>query len=283
MSVVYGSTSGVALELEPVTDGTPGIRVTVSGVPSTTTFGLTRLCEGDSLTVQGWRARPITDSDVSVDWAAPLNRPVTYNLTQDGSVVATATMTLPYDSAVIQDPLQPEKWLRVNTLAKEPGALTMRAEALKSIPYASKSNQIMVMGSRLPVAFGGQVQAASKVNSSVSSYDPATAAQFRELAQSTPILLLRTTEDMVPLPAVCYLLADVTEEPVTVHMGGNLTRWQVTGDLVAAVMQAAVSGFITYDDVQQLLAGYTYDDVQAKAAGTTYLDWQKNPLIFSTL
>jgi len=48
-------------------------------------------------------------------------------------------------------------------------------------------------------------------------------------------------------------------------------------------LRAAVTGSVTYDQVQQLLAGYTYDQVQAKAAATTYLDWQKNPLIFSTL
>jgi hypothetical protein len=88
---------------------------------------------------------------------------------------------------------------------------------------------------------------------------------------------------MVPLPALSYLCAEVVEQPVTVHYGGTLTRWAVTGDLVSAVMQAAISGFVTYDEVQQLLAGVTYDEVQAAYSGLTYLDVQKNPLIFADL
>ena len=104
------------------------------------------------------------------------------------------------------------------------------------------------------------------------------------IIQGTPILLIRSLPKMVGIPALAYLNGDVGQTPFTTHLpGGHQQYWTVTGDLIAAVLQAAVTGSVTYDQVQQLLAGYTYDQIQTRAAATTYLAWQKNPLIFSTL
>jgi hypothetical protein len=253
-------------------------------VATTTTFTLQRLCEGATVTVPGWRAKQFIDSYSELDWAAPINRPVTYSLLVNEVVVVSATITLSTPYAWIQDPIQPDKCLPVKTGGINPGFLTMDGPSLKSVAYKSKSSAIDIIGSAYPVAFGGQVAAASGVNASMKADDNATSAAFRAIATGTPILLLRTTSDMVPLPALAYLQAQVVEQPLTVHWGtSQLTAWSVTGDLVAAVLQAAITGTVTYDQVQQLLAGYSYDQVQAKAAATTYLDWQKNPLIFSTL
>lgn len=283
MTVVY-SVGGIAtLELETLEGPPPAVRVTVSGVAATTTFTLTRLCEGRTITVPGWREKTFIDSFVDTDWCAPLNRPVTYSLLVNGSAVASATITLTSDSAWLQDPLQPDQSVPVMTGGINPGFMTMDGQSLQSVTYDNKANAIGVLGSPYPVLFGGQVTAGSGINASMKSDDPTMAAKFRAIVQGTPVLLLRTTADMVPLPALCYLLAKTSERPINVHFGGSLTAWSVTGDLVAAVMQAAITGSVTYDEVQQLLAGYTYDQVQTLAAGTTYLDWQKNPLIFSTL
>ena len=283
MTVVFAAGGIASLELETIDGTPPSVRVTVSGVASTTTFTLTRLCEGRTTTVPGWRAKTFIDTLVDSDWAAPINRPVTYSLLVNGSIVASATITLTSDSAWVQDPLQPDKCLPVKTGGINPGFLTMDGPSLKSVAYKNKSNAIDIIGSDLPVPFGGQVNGGSGINASMKADDNETSAAFRLIVKDAPILLLRTTVDMVPLPPLAYLLAQPVEQPVTVHWGGGLTAWSVTGDLVAAVMQAAITGSVTYDEVQQLLAGYTYDDVQALAAATTYLDWQKNPLIFSTL
>lgn len=283
MTVVYAVGGIATLELETVDGSPPSVRVTVSGVAATTTFTLTRLCEGRTTTVPGWRAKQFIDTMVDIDWAAPLNRPATYSLLVNGSVVAAATITLTSATAWLQDPLQPDKCLPVKTGGINPGFLTMDGPALKSVTYKNSSSVIDIIGSDYPVAFGGQVSAGSGINASMKADDNETSAAFRTIVTGTPILLLRTTADMVPLPPLAYLQAQAAEQPVTVHWGGALTAWAVTGDLVAAVMQAAVTGSVTYDEVQQLLSGYTYDDVQAFAAATTYLDWQKNPLIFSTL
>lgn len=283
MTVVFAAGGIASLELETIDGTPPSVRVTVSGVASTTTFTLTRLCEGRTTTVPGWRAKTFIDTLVYSDWVAPLNRPVTYSLLVNGSIVASATITLPSDTAWIQDPLQPDKCLPVKGDGINPGFLTMDGPALKSVTYRNKSNAIDILGSEYPVPFGGQVSAGSGINASMKADDNETSAAFRLIVADAPILLLRTTLDMVPLPPLAYLLAQAVEQPITVHWGFGLTAWSVTGDLVAAVMQAAITGSVTYDEVQQLLAGYTYDEVQALAAATTYLDWQKNPLIVSTL
>jgi hypothetical protein len=288
MAVVVAIGGVATLQLESLVDDFPAalpprVRVTVTGVASAMTFSLTRLCEGESWVVPGWRARRFTDSDVDVDWAAPLNRPILYTLMADGVPVCTASIVLVSDSAIIQDPIQPDKFLPVYTSGRNPGGLTMRADALQSVDYSAQSSLIPVMGSRYGVGIGGQVQAGSKISCSVVSDDAVTASGFRALRSEAPILLLRPSLDMVPLPALAYLLADVQEQPVTVHMGGSLTRWNVSGDLVSAVVQAAVSGFVTYDEVQQLLAGVSYDEVQAVFSGLTYLDVMKDPLSYAAL
>lgn len=286
MTVVFATGGLAALQLESLVDPAPAalpprVRVTVTNVASPLTFTLTRLCEGESWTVPGWRARTFTDSDVDVDWVAPLNRPVTYTLSANGSAICTATIILESETAIIQDPIQPDKFLPVLTDGRKAGYLTMSSQALQSVDYLSGGNNIQVMGSAYPVRIGGGVTAAAGVNATVVSDDAVTASAFRKLRAQAPILCLRTTADMVPLPPLAYLAAEVSEQPLTVHIGGTLTRWSVTGDLVSAVLQAAISGFVSYDQVQQLLAGVTYTQVQTAYSGLTYLDVQKDPLIYA--
>jgi hypothetical protein len=288
LTVVYASGGLAALTLESIVDESPAalpprVRVTVTEVASSLTFTLTRLCEGESWAVPGWKSRTFTDSDTDIDWAAPLNRPVTYTLSANGSAICTATIVLESEDAIIQDPIQPDRFLAVKTSGVNPGYLTMTSDALTSLEYRADQSRVQVMGSPYPVALGGQVTAASRVNVSVASDDAVTAAAFRKLRAGSPILLLRTTTDMVPLPSLAYLSAEVAEQPVTVHMGGSLTRWNVTGDLVSAVVQAAISGFVTNDEVQQLLAGVLNSEVDLAYSGLTNLDVQKNPLVYADL
>lgn len=283
MSPIYGA-AGI-LSLEALTDyPCPRVRLTLTGLgASVVTVKITRTNGAASLTVPGALEWELVDSGVLTDYACPLNIQTTYTLWVDGVIADVKTITLASETAWIQDPRQPDRALPVLTGEDEPGALTMRSEALKDISYPALAGTMDVMGDPLPVAFGGQRMAPKGVNTSVSAYDAAGADAFRELISEAPILLLRTTSDMVPLPPLVYLLADVAERPQNVHIGGSFTAWSVVGQFVRPVLQQVISGFLTYDDVQAVLGVYTYDEVQALAAGTTYLDWQKNPLIFTTL
>lgn len=284
MTVVIATSGSITLELEPVDGTPPAVRVTVSGVTSTTVFTLQRLCEGRTVTVPGWRARQFVDSVVDMDWAAPTNRPITYTLLVNGVTVTSATVTLPSAYAWLQDPLQPEKSLRFGLTRDSVGTAVLDHKSLKQFTYKANAGTMQVLGAPEPTVFGGQRQASSGVAYQIRTITEADAAVMETLIDETPILLVRPLPKMVGVPAVAYLVGDVVQVPFTTHLPGEHQRyWSVTGDVVAAVLKAAVSGSVTYDQVQQLLAGYTYDQVQAKAAATTYLDWQKNPLIFSTL
>lgn len=283
MTVVYAVGGIATLELETVDGEPPAVRVTVSGVAALTTFTLTRLCEGLTETVPGWRAKQFIDSYSEKDWAAPTNRPVTYSLLVGGSVVAAATITLTTPYAWLQDPLQPNKCMPF-ALRAGTGKASLASGSLKAVQYAAESSLIGIMGASRPVAFGGQRGAAAGIVHRIRTYTEADADKVLNIIEDAPILLIRTLPGMRGVPALTYLNAGVGREQFTTHIPGSAQEyWTLTGDLVAAVMQAAITGSVTYDDVQQLLSGYTYDQVQAKAAATTYLDWQKNPLIFSTL
>lgn len=284
MTVVISTDGSAVLELETVDGTPPSVRVTVSGVATMTTFTLQRLCEGKTITVPGWRAKQFIDSYSEQDWAAPTNRPVTYTLLVNGVVVASATITLPSAYAWLQDPLQPDKCLRFVLSRDTAGTAVLDLKSLKQFTHKGNAGTMQIMGSPEPVVFGGQRQAASGLTYQIRTITEADANTMTSLIGETPILLVRPLPDMVGVPAVAYLNGDVVQVPFTTHLPGEHQQyWTVTGDLIASVLQAAITGSVTYDQVQQLLAGYTYDQVQAKAAATTYLDWQKNPLIFSTL
>ena len=284
MSVVYSTGGSAVLELETLDGPPPGVRVTVSGVSVMTVFTLTRLVDGQTQTVPGWRAKRFVDSLVDTDWVAPTNRPVTYTLSANGAVVAAATITLTTPYAWIQDPLQPDKNMPLALNGAVPGMATLDDKSLKAFDYKSASTEIPIMGSAYAVAFGGQRMEAAGVMHRLRTFTAADAATLREVIREAPILLIRPLPKMTGLPALAYVSGDVRREPFTTHLpGGGQEYWTVTGNLVAAVMQAAITGSVTYDQVAQLLAGYTYGQIQTRAAGTTYLDWQKNPLIFSTL
>jgi hypothetical protein len=284
MSVVYAVGGIATLELETLDGPPPAVRVTVSAVAAMTTFTLTRLADGRTQTVPGWREKTFIDSYVDTDSAVPTNRPVTYSLLVNGAVAAAATITLTTLYAWIQDPLQPDKNMPLALSGRVAGMATLDDKSLKSFDYKAAGTEIPIMGSSLPVVFGGQRMDASGVLHRLRTFTDADAALLREIIREAPILLIRPLPEMTGLPALAYVNGDVKREPFTTHLpGGTQQYWTVTGNLVAAVMQAAITGSVTYDEVQQLLAGYTYDEVQTLAAGTTYLDWQKNPLIFSTL
>lgn len=290
MSPIYGATGFLDVEVvyADVVGGTPTaapkVVLTVTGLGVTTVrVKITRSVSGESLTVPGALEWEVIDSGVLTDYAAPLNVQTTYTLYVDGVIADVKTVTVVSETAWLQDPRQPDRALPVHVDRRVPGAVTLRDEALKEINYPARASSMEVMGDPIPVSFGGQRGAPRGVNVSMSAHDADTADTFRELISEAPILLLRTVKDMVPLPPMVYLLAEVTERPLNVHIGYSLTAWSVVGDFVRPVMQQVISGFLTYDDVQDVLGVYTYDEVLALAAGTTYLDWEKNPLIFETL
>lgn len=289
-AIFHVTTPGIPIAGKTLSDLPPRIRATVSGVTGTKVYQLKRTAGGETHTVPAWVARSVSDSDVDVDWWAPINRDITYQLIEATSgVVATATIRLDSAAAILQDPIQPDKFIRVSGKQRVPNWATMLEGSTAKVQYGSGPNTVPILGSRYGVALGGQVNRGQGIPEILSTYSEDAANTFRTMVLEGGVLwLLRTTQDMKALPPLSYLAGAFTEEPITSMFDDaakGITHWTVTGDLVEAVMQAAKSGYITYDQVQALLGGYTYDQVQTKytAAGLKYLDVQKNPLVYNTL
>ena len=283
MAVGLGTESPYFLEAEAVYDGPPRTRLTVYNVPEDSVIGLWWFSGRESGPVQGYRSWRVTGFGIAHDWAAPLNREVTYAVVVDGEAVASADITLVSDVAWLQDPLHPDMGLPVSSHELKSGHLLMDSKAINQATYTNNGNSAQVMGSRYPRFNAGLRSAASDVSLTMWSDDEPTESAFRGMVLDSPVLLLRPLPRHRLLPPLAYIAADVTEDQRTVRLGQNLVHWTVAGNLVQAVLQAAQSGFITYQDVQDLLGGFTYGEVQQAAQATTYLDWQKNPLLFSNL
>lgn len=266
----------------------PRVRVTVSGFVGTKTFSLARSCGGDTHTVPGWVARTFGDSDIDTDWWAPLNRPITYTLSDSTGVLATATIQLDSNAAILQDPVLPDKFIRVTAKGQRiPNWATMREGSTGQVRYGQGPTVVPILGSKYGVALGGQSNRGQGIPELLSTYTEDMANRFRDMVlQGSVVWLLRTTQDMKALPPLAYLAGAFAETPVNAmyeEPGKAVTHWDVTGDLVQAVMQVAKSGYVTYDQVQALLAGLTYNQVQTKYTGLQYLAVQQNPRLYETL
>ncbi|MGP5162559.1 hypothetical protein [Arthrobacter rhombi] len=272
-----------AEEWGDLSEGAPRTRVTVYNVPDGSVMELRWSSGGESGPVQGYRVWRVSGVGIAFDWAVPLNREVTYTVVVDGQLMSTASLTVFSDVAWIQDPLHPDGALPVHSTQILRGHLLLDSKAISSATYANNGNSAQVMGSRYPRFNAGLRSAASDVSVTMWTDDEPTERAFRNMVLDAPVLLLRPLPRHRLLPSLAYIAGDVTEDQITVRLGADLTHWAVAGNLVQAVLQAVQSGFITYGQVQDLLGGFTYGEVQAEADATSYLDWQKNPLIFSTL
>jgi hypothetical protein len=227
-------------------------------------------------------ALTFADSYVLTDYTAPLGRPIVYTLYRNGMVITSWTTILNSTTSRLQDPIRPDQSVPVAHSGRTTGMVTLTSETLAEINHPAPGAAIKVLGDPFPRQYVDQRQAPTRVKLGLNVYDEPTSAQVRGIVNGSPILLFRPLPSVIGVPPLVYLLADVTEEPVRRWDGAKFTRWHMTGDLIAAVVQAAITGQVTYDQVQALLGNYTYDQILAVASSTTYLDWQKNPLIFTT-
>lgn len=270
--------SGLSLEVL-LDDPCPRVGITIDGLSTTveSTVTVWRSVAGeDRAAVRGLRRRRIVDADYVVDYEAPLGRPVTYSMEVSGPVTPatlTATATVPSSDLWMQDPLDPSTAVAVAPF--DDGAQTyFAASALSTIGYPSSGSRARVMGAKYDTLLGGGRGGASGVPFDVYTSAIEAANRLRLLLDAASPLLVRTIPAVSPpLPALAYVDAALTEQPVDTFMGGTTTFWELRGDLVTAPSINLLVPTWTYAQVTALYETYT----TAGARGGTYLAWLKDP------
>lgn len=272
------------LALEAKTDDPcPRVEVTLTGLTAgDSVINLWRTADGQREPVRGARGVTVNGSAFFTDYEAPLNRELSYDVeVLSGSAVADigtpAYVTVASSTWWIQDPLVPGSAIPLGVRSDGTEYPCLTAAALSALERKAGVQVIPIMGSSKPIAITGQRLAEAGVDFSMFTKAAEASTQLRNLLQQGTVLLVRKGAELGDaLPGSVYTaIPSVVERPVTVPIGGNLTRWDLTGDTVAAPAMSVLVPIWTYGDVQALFE--TYQQAQdAKGAGT-YLDDLKNP------
>ncbi|MFJ4287969.1 hypothetical protein ACIPY0_20190 [Paenarthrobacter nicotinovorans] len=285
----------VAVVVEPIMSAPvdrAGITITGLGIGESV-VSVWQVTEGERNPVPGYRRVTMNDADYVVDYYAPLQRPVSYEvevISGPGGPSRTTSdpVMLPSTTGFIMDSLVPQTAIPVTGgTSGNDGDLYLRSSALSSLEYSADVSVFKVMGSDKPMALFGQRMAEMGLDTSLGINSAEENARLKSLLRSTASLVFK------PLPewgdfglsgALFLANAKARQTPVNVAFGGRLTWWDLQSDVVQAPAIKVLSATFTYGDVAILFSTYQakLDAVVAGAAAAgeapTYLFDLKRPL-----
>lgn len=233
----------------------------------------------------------VIDSLYLRDYAVALNAPVVYRVSTGGVVQAvSAAVTVVSSDVWLQDPLAPRSAVSVPAYDSDVGLLLVSG-SLSSITRRQVVDQVVVMGSRVPVASVGVRQAPSGVPLAIQGAAMAQADLLRALQallDTAGQILVRGLPASVPLDPVAHVVVgDVTDAPTMDGLVGVLRTISMVVSQVRPQSLAVVVPWWTYEQVGALVASQvsptaTYAQVAAAMpAGKTYLAWAASPGVAS--
>lgn len=276
-------TPAISLVGHSTFDPCPRVEITLTDLtPTDNVVNVWRTADGKRQAVRGARKWTVNGSNFVIDYEAPTNRSVAYDVEvtsglNNGVGVTQQTITVPCDQWIIQDPLVPSSAIALEVSRQDSTKPYLTAAAVKTLEYVSGVTIVPIIGSSEQVALMGQRSIASNVDLSMYTNVPEVTTQLRNLLQQTPLLLVRSNglrNDGMPGLAY-YAAAKPGEHPITVAFGGTLTQWELKGDLVAAPTMNVLVPVWTYGAVAALWG--TYQAPQTALGAQTYLDVLKNP------
>lgn len=283
----------VAVTVEVIM-GTPdraGLTITGLGVGESV-VNVWQMADGERNRVPGYRRVTMNDASYVVDYYAPLQRPVTYEVEvvsgpNGPSRTVSEPVTIPSVTGFLMDALVPQTAVPVVGDSDRAGDFYLRSSALAEMEYRAEVSIFNVMGSDKPLALFGQRMAEMNLDTSLGINSAEENARLKKLLRSTGQLLFK------PLPswgglelsgAMSLANASAKQVPVNVTFGGDLTWWELKSDVVAPPTIRVLTAEFTYGDVALLFSTYQakLDTVVASAAAAgespTYLYDLKRPL-----
>ncbi|QGH74504.1 minor tail protein [Arthrobacter phage Kuleana] len=279
-----------AISVAARTDG-PWADVTLSGFSAGShTVIVWRTAAGERVPVRGTRNLEVIDSGLVVDYDVPMGWPATYEVEvlsgpDAGALVPTASLTYESPCGYLHDPLDPTVAVPVWATRAPNGEPVLASGAFAELVRGADVSVHRILGSRHPVAIGGQRAAAAGVDLSVMADAELQNTRLRDMTSNSTVLVARLLPGWLngAFPPVAYLsVPEVLEQPVTAGrglaqgFGQHLTRWQMVGQIVRPATGAVLVALFTYQDVEDLFD--TYEQKQIAAGGGTYLDDMKQPL-----
>ncbi|URM86985.1 minor tail protein [Arthrobacter phage Basilisk] len=266
----------------------PWAGVTVRGLDAgVAVLNLWRTADGERLAVRGGRGVEAIDSAYVIDYEVPLGRLVSYELevvsgADAGAMTAPASVTVASECGYIHDPLDPTVVVPVYRTRAPGGAAVLGVRAWESLKRSADVELHQVIGSKRPVAIGGQRQVPADFPLDLLTDAEAHNTVLRNLMAEAAVIVVRGLPGWLgdAWPGVAYVaVPEVVEVPLTAGRGGAgrfLTQWTLQGQAVRASSARVLVALFTYQDVEELFA--TYNQKQAVAGGGSYLDDLKKPL-----
>lgn len=269
--------------LAPAPAPQAGVTVTGLGVGESVAT-VWRVADGVREPVPGWRRAVMNDAAFVTDYFVPLGRPVSYEvevLSGPGGSSRTASAPITVMSATgwLMDPLVPQNAVPVVGKRGDAGDIYLRSRALSALEYAADVSIIKIMGADKPMALFGQRMAETGLDTSLATRSAEENAALKKLLRSTASLHFRPSPELwgLDIEGSMFLSNPVASQvPVNVLIGGDLTWWDLSSDVVAAPSIRVLTATFSYGDVEILMG--TYQQKQDLMAGKTYLDDLKNPI-----
>lgn len=265
----------IAIEDISASEGHPAVSLAVHG--DGTGYSVTRTVRGFTTLIRGGADIRISNLDYLEDHEIPLGETVTYTLTNEIAEQSwSASIRLDSPSAWLSDPLDWTSAIELDMGDQHREDIPLlTAGSLSGHKWGVGGKTVLPLGARLPVQLGAARSAPESLKAVITTWNQAQADRVADLVEQAGVLLLRVPHD--PQRATRwggYVPADAQVEWVA----EGITRWDLSGGVVAPPSLPVLVVRATYDRTKELAAGATYNAIKSRLGTKTYADVKRRPL-----
>jgi len=265
----------IAIEDISAGEGHPAVSLAVHG--DGTGYSVTRTVRGFTTLIRGGADIRISNLDYLEDHEIPLGETVTYTLTNEVAEQSwSASIRLDSPSAWLSDPLDWTSAIELDMGDQHREDIPLlTAGSLSGHKWGVGGKTVLPLGARLPVQLGAARSAPESLKAIITTWNQQQADRVADLVEQAGVLLLRVPHD--PQRATRwggYVPADAQVEWVA----EGITRWDLSGGVVAPPSLPVLVVRATYDRTKELSAGATYNAIKSRLGTKTYADVKRRPL-----